>query len=163
MEDHDDSTAAAGGFDALIRLFERVASERLWLGTEPGFDRDKYRAGWRKVVRGEWGAAFVAMESESIVGYLGIHPHDDYGHLLGMLVDERFRGRGIGKALLDAAIAWARERELPDVSLLVFPHNERALALYRNAGFEQREYYPNDVTRQTGEVWDTILMTKVLT
>jgi RimJ/RimL family protein N-acetyltransferase len=51
---------------------------------------------------------------------------------------------------------------LPEVSLLVFPHNERALALYRNAGFEQRQYYPNDVTRQTGEVWDTVLMTKVL-
>jgi ribosomal protein S18 acetylase RimI-like enzyme len=45
---------------------------------------------------------------------------------------------------------------------LVFPHNTRAIALYHKFGFEQRDYYPNDVTRQTGEVWDTILMTKVL-
>jgi ribosomal protein S18 acetylase RimI-like enzyme len=149
-------------FDGLIELFEAVAAERRWIGTEPDFDRDTYRQRWRRIVAGEWGAAFVATGEDRIVGYIGIHPHEEYGHVLGMLVDERYRGRGIGKALLDSAIAWARERGLPDVSLLVFPHNERALALYRNAGFEQREYYPNDVTRQTGEVWDTVLMTKVL-
>lgn len=149
-------------FDGLIELFDAVAGERSWIGTEPGFNRDTYRDGWRKILRGEWGAAFVAISGGRVVGYIGVHPHEEYGHVLGMLVDELHRGRGIGKALLDSAIAWARERGLPDISLLVFPHNERALALYRNAGFEQREYYPNDVTRQTGEVWDTILMTKVL-
>lgn len=148
-------------FDALIELFERVAGERLWIGTEPGFDRDRYRAGWRKVLAGE-GAAFVSTDGQTITGFAGIHPHAEYGHVIGMLVDDAHRGRGIGKALLDCAIAWARERGLPDVSLLVFPHNERALALYRGAGFEQRDYYANDVTRQTGEVWDTILMTKPL-
>jgi ribosomal protein S18 acetylase RimI-like enzyme len=151
---------ALDDLDALLRLFEAVAAERLWLGTEPGFDRQHYRSGWRKIVRGKSGAAFVALEGEELVGYVGIHPHEEYGHVLGMLVDQRHRGRGIGKALLERATEWARERNLPDISLLVFPHNEHAISLYRSAGFEQRDYYPNDVTRQTGEVWDTILMTK---
>lgn len=79
-----------------------------------------------------------------------------------MLVDRAYRGRGVGESLLKQALSWACERDLPDVSLLVFPHNERAIALYRKFGFEQREYYPNDVTRQTGDVWDTMLMTKTL-
>lgn len=148
--------------DALIDLFESVAAERLWIGTEPGFDRERYRAGWHRVLRGEWGAVFVAHEEARLIGYIGVHPNEEYGHVLGMLVDERYRGRGIGKTLLDCVIVWARERGLPHVSLLVFPHNERALSLYRGAGFEQQEYYPNDVTRQTGEVWDTILMRKAL-
>lgn len=149
-------------FDELLELFEGVAAERLWLGTEPGFDRDQKRERWRATILGARGTAFVDERDGRIVGYLGVHPHDEYGHVLGMLVDERYRGRGIGKALLERAIAWARERHLAHISLLVFPHNERALALYRAAGFEQREYYANDVTRQTGEVWDTILMTKRL-
>ena len=152
----------AGDFDAVIALFEAVAAERFWIGTEPGFDQDRYRKGWRRVLSGEWGAAFIATNGEDLCGYIGIHPHEEYGHVIGMLVDEAHRGRGIGKALLACAIDWARERGLPHVSLLVFPHNERAIALYRSAGFEQREYYRNDVTRQTGEVWDTVLMTKTL-
>lgn len=149
-------------FDDLLALFEHVAAERRWIGTEPGFDRDRYRDGWRRVLRGDWGAAFVALDAGELVGYLGIHPHEEYGHVIGMLIEERARGKGIGKALLQHAEAWAREQRLPLISLLVFPHNDRAIALYRNAGFEQREYYPNDVTRQTGEVWDTILMVKDL-
>lgn len=60
------------------------------------------------------------------------------------------------------ALQWAREHHVPEIGLLAFPHNERAVALYRGTGFVQREYYPNDVTRQTGEVWGTILMTKRL-
>jgi ribosomal protein S18 acetylase RimI-like enzyme len=149
-------------FDGLLELFTRVAEERLWLGTEPGFDRDRYRNGWRRIVRGESGAAFVAIEDGHVCGYIGIHPHAEYGHVLGMLVDERYRGLGIGKALLDRGLAWARGHGLADISLLVFPHNRRAIALYRSAGFEEREYYANDVTRQTGDVWDTVLMTKTL-
>lgn len=148
-------------FEAALQLFEHVAAERLWIGTEPGFDRERYRAGWRRVLDGE-GAVFVAIEQDRIVGYIGIHPHAEYGHVIGMLVGEGHRGRGIGKALLDQAIKWARAQHLRDISLLVFPHNKRAIALYRHSGFEQREYYPNDVTRQTGEVWDTMLMTKRL-
>lgn len=148
-------------FDALLSLFERVAGERRWIGTEPGFDREQYRSRWPKMLRGE-GAGFVWTERERIAGYIGVYPHEEYGHVIGMLVDERFRGRGIGKALLARAVEWARTQGLAQISLLVFPHNKRALALYRNAGFEQRDYYPGDVTRQTGEVWDSVLMTKHL-
>ena len=48
------------------------------------------------------------------------------------------------------------------LSLHVFPHNEAAIALYRSAGFVEIERFERDVTRQTGEVWDTIFMRKEL-
>ena len=124
----------ADDFEDLLALFEHVAAERLWIGTEPGFDRDRYRAGWGRVLAGEWGAAFVAVDGTNVVGYLGIYPHEEYGHVIGMLIEERFRGKGVGRALLEHAETWARERQLPHISLLVFPHNERALRLYRSAG-----------------------------
>ncbi len=150
-------------FDSAIDLFEAVAAERKWIGTEPGFEHGCYREGWRRVLAGEWGTVFIALDAhQRVIGYIGIHPHSEYGHVIGMLVDRNFRGRGVGNALLTQALSWAKNRGLSDVSLLVFPHNEPAIALYRKFGFVQREYYPNDVTRQTGEVWDSILMTKTL-
>lgn len=145
-----------------LALFDSVAAERRWIGTEPGYDHDRFRKGWARVIAGEWGAVFVALDGDVVIGYVGIQPHEEYGHTLGMLIEEPYRGRGVGEALLRTALDWAREQQLPDVSLLVFPHNERAIALYRKLGFEQRDYYPNDITRQSGEVWDTILMTKTL-
>ena len=148
-------------FDGLISLFRDVAAEGKWIGTEPGFDERKFRETWRRMLEGSEGALFVAVDQERIVGYAGVHPHHEYGHVIGMLVDSNYRGCGIGEALLDCAEDWATGQGLPDLSLLVFPHNEAAIALYRKHGFEQREYYPKDVTRKTGEVWDSILMTKV--
>jgi ribosomal protein S18 acetylase RimI-like enzyme len=149
-------------FQELVALYESVAQERRWIGTEPGFDKDQYIAHWRRQLDGIWGAAFVAIRNDCIVGYAGTKPHEEYGHLVAMMVREGHRREGIGGKLLDAALNWARERALPSISLLVFAHNERAIALYRARGFQQREYYEEDVTRQSGEVWDTILMTKTL-
>src|SRR5215210_4924280 len=44
-------------------------------------------------------------------------------------------GRGVGSALLAAAIEKAREDGLHKLALEVFPHNEAAIALYRKFGF----------------------------
>lgn len=55
-----------------------------------------------------------------------------------MYVAQSAAGRGIGRALLSAALA--RARELPGVSkvnLTVAAHNERAVALYEGAGFRE--------------------------
>ena len=55
---------------------------------------------------------------------------------LGMFVVAARRGRGIGTALMQEAIRWARERGVERVELTVYPHNEAAIALYRLFGFE---------------------------
>ena len=53
--------------------------------------------------------------------------------VLGVL--ERFQGRGIGSALLEAHEEWARAKHLHRLELTVMTHNERALRLYRRHGF----------------------------
>lgn len=45
------------------------------------------------------------------------------------------RGRGVGKALLDAIVEHLRERGAGAVHLLVRPDNEEGRALYESAGF----------------------------
>jgi [ribosomal protein S18]-alanine N-acetyltransferase len=149
-------------FDGTLALIDRVAEERLWLGTEPGYDRANYRANWERWIRDPEYLLVVAVENGIVVGNLGIHPHDEYGYVLGMMVDASKRRKGIGRALIDAAIAWGRDRNIGALYLLVFPHNAAAIALYRACGFLEIERYADDVTRQDGTVWDTILMRKDL-
>lgn len=154
--------AQAGDLDAICGVYNRVVAEERWLGTEPGYDFEERRERWKHQLESGTHGWFVAIDGGTIAGSLSVHRHEEYGLTVGMFVDAPFRGKGAGRALLDAAIAWARAQGEPHLSLLVFKHNEAAIRLYEKAGFIQREYYERDVTRRTGEVWDTILMVRDL-
>ena len=52
-------------------------------------------------------------------------------------------------------------RSIPHLSLLVFPHNERALALYRKFNFVEIDAAAQ-IARRSGEAWDAILMRRAL-
>jgi len=53
------------------------------------------------------------------------------------------RGRGIGRALLDAAIAAARERGATHIDLTTSEDDTAARGLYESAGFTNREGRPD--------------------
>lgn len=55
---------------------------------------------------------------------------------LCIAVEARFKGQGIGTALLDAATELARTLGAPGISLSVERSNERAHRLYQHVGFE---------------------------
>jgi ribosomal protein S18 acetylase RimI-like enzyme len=48
---------------------------------------------------------------------------------------EELRGRGLGRAVMAAAVAWSAARGAPAIGLNVFGHNDRARALYDRLGF----------------------------
>jgi RimJ/RimL family protein N-acetyltransferase len=56
--------------------------------------------------------------------------------VLGISVDRDYRGRGIGRALMAAAIAWARDVRLDRIELRVMTRNRAGVALYEKMGFE---------------------------
>jgi GNAT superfamily N-acetyltransferase len=56
-------------------------------------------------------------------------------HLISMWVDPAHRRGGIGRALTDAIVAWARRSDADDVVLWVVGTNEGARRLYEEAGF----------------------------
>jgi len=147
--------------NAVLRLFDGVAAERLWIGTEPGYDREKYRQMFSFSLRNGNGM-FVATVGRRVVGVATEYRHDPYGHTLGMLVESSYRGMGIGRALLEQLTDWARARGIPYLSLLVFPHNKRAIALYRKLDFVEIDPDAARISRANGETWEAMLMRKML-
>ena len=75
-----------------------------------------------------------------------------------MAVARPWRGRGVGSALLIAAIEKARGDGPHKLSLEVFPHNEAAIALYRKFGFLEEGRRVKHYRRANGELWDSIVM-----
>ena len=84
----------------------------------------------------------VAETPDGPAGFAYLEPMSDYftlethGHLGILAVAERAEGRGVGRALLEAAEDWARERGWRKLTLNVFETNGRALAVYERFGFE---------------------------
>lgn len=57
-------------------------------------------------------------------------------HISSVVVDEKHRGRGIGKELIAHCDSWARAHDAHQIRLEVMAFNERAKALYETLGFK---------------------------
>lgn len=82
-------------------------------------------------------AMVLAWDGDDAFGLAGVFATDDGAwQVISMWVDPNARGRGAGRALLDAVVAWARERD-PDrtIRLSVTDGNDGARWLYERYGF----------------------------
>jgi len=61
----------------------------------------------------------------------------DAAELVGMWVSPGARGRGVSDLLVLAVLAWANERDLPEVRLWVAEGNHHAERLYARHGFQR--------------------------
>jgi RimJ/RimL family protein N-acetyltransferase len=136
----------------LAQLFAAVAEERDGIATEPPFDIEAGAA--RMTLEG----TLAAVADGEIIGSLHVQASRFGFGEIGMLVARDWRGRGVGSALVAAAIEWARERGLHKLSLSVFPHNAAAIALYRKVGFVEEGRRVKHFRRASGELWDAIEM-----
>jgi RimJ/RimL family protein N-acetyltransferase len=136
----------------LALVFAAVAEERDGIGTEPPVDVEARAASWTL------DGTFVAAADGEVIGsiHVGTSGHG-FGEI-GMAIAREWRGRGVGSALMEAAIDWAREQGLHKLSLGVFAHNTAGLALYRKYGFVEEGRRVKHYRRQNGELWDTIEM-----
>jgi putative acetyltransferase len=156
---------SAGQADApaLVALAEQVGGEegRWILATETWRSVSDERRYLRSVERHPDAAVFVAEDDGRIAARLSLSrdPHPASRHVadLGLMVAERYRRRGIGKMLLDEAVAWARASGISKLELHVFPWNEPAISLYESFGFEREGYRKRHYAR-AGEYVDAILM-----
>lgn len=152
----------AEDLDALVDVFVDVTAEDRYLSTELPVDRNDRRRRWLGQLSLNDHAMFVACDAGRPIAQIVVYQHTEYGPMFGMMVSAKYRGGGIGTRLLEEAIDWARAQGFPKLSLLVFAHNARALALYKKFGFVEIGYYPVDVVRRSGEAWDTVLMSRSL-
>ena len=136
----------------LAVLFAAVAEERDGIATEPPVDVEARAASW--TIDG----TLVAVAGTEVVGSLHLDQSRFGFGEIGMAVAREWRGRGVGSALLAAAIEWARERGLHKLSLGVFAHNAAAIALYRKFGFVDEGRHVKQYRRASGELWDSVDM-----
>jgi len=158
--------ADPGDAEALTRLAEAVSAEpEAWLISADGEWRSvgEERRYLRAVRRYEHAAVLVAERASdgAIVGRLSVardtHPASAHVADVGLMVAKDARRRGVGRALLAAAVDWARASGVRKLELHVFPWNEPAIQLYERFGFE-REGYRKAHYHRAGEDVDAILM-----
>jgi len=157
--------AEPGDAEPLTRLAEAVSAEpEGWLISTDGEwrsvgDERRYLKALRRYPHA---AVFVAeREDGALIGRLSVardqHPASAHVADLGLMVSHDARGRGVGTALLRAAVEWARDAGVRKLELHVFPWNEPAIRLYEKFGFEREGYRKGHYTRG-GEDVDAILM-----
>ncbi len=160
--DKDPGVAEAAPFDVrpaldedrvpMAVVFAAVAEEHDGIATEPPVDVDARAASW--TLEG----AFVAVVDREVVGSVDVDVNRFGFGEIGMAVARDWRGRGVGAALLAAAIEWSRGQGLHKLSLSVFPHNAAGIALYRKFGFVEEGRRVKQIRRQSGELWDVVDM-----
>jgi len=98
---------------------------------EVGASEDSWRlrlTGWTR---------FAAQVDGQVVGTVGVGHGEFTGSaaLTSLWVDPGFRGRGLGSALIEAVVDWARERDFSQILLWVTEGNQHAEELYLQNGF----------------------------
>ena len=151
--------------EGLTRLAEAVSAEpEAWLISTDGEWRSvgDERRYLKAVRRYPHAAVFVAERSDgAMIGRLSLardtHPASTHVADLGLMVAKDARRQGVGKALLEAAVEWARGNGVRKLELHVFPWNEPAIQLYERFGFEREGFRKGHYSR-AGEDVDAILM-----
>ena len=105
----------------------------------------------------EWAIWLVALEGETLAGYLGVQFGPDGGDVMTIATAPEFRGKGVGKRLLAAMEERLTEKHLQWLTLEVRPSNAAAIRLYETQGFREVGRRPRYYKKPTE---DALLMTK---
>lgn len=137
------------------RAFILSLADRLADFDRPGWrSAEEIAEGDRRALAGELDSPsednglFVALLDQQPAGCLLMWTLEDYftserhAHISVIAVTRAAEGRGVGRALMDYAEHWARERRYTQLTLSVFERNRRAQTLYERAGYqvEMRRY-----------------------
>lgn len=117
---------------------DTVARERKYLTMLEAFSLAETRAHVLDMI-GRKNPHVVAIAGNRAVGWCDITRHFFPAHAhrgsLAMGLIPEFRGRGLGRRLIEAALEQARERDFLRVELSVHADNVAAIALYEKVGF----------------------------
>ena len=159
--------AEPGDAEALVELAGDVGGEEgAWLLTTAEWRSVAEERRYLRAMRRHPDAAvFVAEDGLQIVGRLSlardVHPSSRHVADLGLMVAASHRRRGVGRALLERAVEWARGAGVSKLELHVFPWNGPALALYEAFGFEREGLRKGHYLRDGAPV-DAVLMALLL-
>ena len=128
--------AGVADLDALAPLFDRY---RQFYGKAADLDRARRFLGER--FRHGESVVFLAVDAEAVIGFVQLYPSfSSIGTsrtfvLNDLSVEAEHRGRGTGRALVEAATAHARRTGAAGLSLVTGADNVTAQALYESLGW----------------------------
>ena len=124
---------------ALVALLDSVAREREFIAAVPGERSVAEEQLALAALLSEGGLSIVVEVEAEIAGHLAVHrgvaPDEAHSGDVAIIVANQYRGRGVGRLLMETAIDWGRAVGLSRLHLGVFTSNERAISLYRAVGF----------------------------
>ena len=155
-----------GDYEAVQHIF---AYPRVIWGTLqlPFPSADLWRKRLAEPPEGLFGLVACAEDTE-VVGHLGLHtfpnqPRRRHVGQIGMAVSDDWQGKGVGTALMQAAIDLADKwLNLTRLELEVFTDNEPAIRLYKKTGFVIEGTLARFAYRD-GQYVDTYMMARLRT
>jgi ribosomal protein S18 acetylase RimI-like enzyme len=150
-----------GDAPALAALIDSVAAEGELIAAVPG-EPDTIEQSVRLTSMVLEGGLTLTLDVDGVpAGHVMVQRRAGrhYAHVgeIAILVSNSQRGAGLGRALMEMAIAWGRSVGLAKLSLRVFPDNQRAISLYRSLGFEDEGLVRGEVRMPSGDR-DMLLM-----
>jgi GNAT superfamily N-acetyltransferase len=132
--------------DGILELAPRLAE-----GVAPWRDQSEALLAGRRwleesldAAKGGDGVVLVVADADGIAGVISVKPSAHFtgerdGYIGELVVADRAARRGIGRALIAAADAWARDHGLRNLTLHTGAFNTGARAFYADLGFAEEE------------------------
>jgi GNAT superfamily N-acetyltransferase len=122
--------------DACRRLYAQLVQHHRELyddatigGEDPGAGFDEYLTIPERVM------TWVATDGEDVVGMTGLFWEDGESTIEPVVVDRLHRRSGVGRALIETAIAESRRRGASDVNIKPVARNASAIQAFHELGF----------------------------
>ncbi len=160
---------AEASLESLVLLLQNVVDNGASIGFIPPLPTQEAQAYWTKVIANlEQGhlLLFVVLAEEQVIGtaQLALEMRKNGLHraeVQKVMVHTEFRGRGIGRQLMDAVEAAAHTAQR---TLLVLDtrRGDVAETLYQKLGYVQAGIIPGYASNATGGLDDTVLYYRIL-
>ena len=139
-----------------LHLVRKYTVETAWTtfseNERKQLDKEKWSKhileGFAKLSKRETDKIFVAEnENHAFLGYLWVGESGNmmtglkFGFVYDIFVKEEFRGKGIGKILMEKAEGYCREKGYSRLLLMVAVKNGTAIRLYDSMGFKPEQTY----------------------
>jgi RimJ/RimL family protein N-acetyltransferase len=158
--------AAADDAAEALTFFRRVAASTDQIATQPDETPPTVEAERELIeqrLRTPTSLMMLATHGGAIIGVLGFWVAERrrlaHAGTLGISIEESWRNRGVGRAMIQATLDWARAHPtIEKVCLSVFSSNGMARALYRKLGFVEEGCRTGQAKLGPGRYVDEIYM-----